>query len=82
MNLYVLLALYRKADFAERTCWEVKGCSKGARRDCLACVVGKGEFCWLFADKECGQKTGTDDQPVACLSCPVILRLHEDLSVN
>lgn len=76
IQLLVLLAIQRRHSGEDKPCWEVRNCPLPTRSSCPAFTVGRGQFCWFIGAKRCPPRrdesaTGT----LACMECPVILRL-------
>lgn len=72
IQLLMLLAIQKKATAAEAPCWEIRPCDPDKRETCPAFTVGHGQFCWFLAHKTCSPQRITPDNPIPCMSCPVI----------
>lgn len=76
IQLFVLLALYRKQTMDDIPCWEIRKCPPAQRDVCASFTVGRGQFCWMIGAKTCRPPAGEVLEPVLpCMACPVVQRL-------
>lgn len=76
IQLFVLLALYRKQTMDDVPCWEIRKCEPAIRDTCASFTVGRGQFCWLIGSETCHPPVADKVEPILpCISCPVVLRL-------
>lgn len=76
IQLFVLLALYRKQTMDDVPCWEIRKCLPAMRESCASFTVGRGQFCWLIGTKNCRPPILDGPEPLLpCMACPVVQRL-------
>lgn len=76
IQLFVLLALYRRQALDETPCWEIRKCSTSQRETCDAFTIGRGQFCWMIGSRNCVPASSEQPEPaMPCISCPVVQRL-------
>ena len=79
IQLLVLLAIQRRHRVDGHPCWTLRDCPAATRATCPAFTVGRGQFCWFIGAKRCLPRRRDDRLAgtLACMDCPVILRLLE-----
>ena len=76
IQLFVLLALYRKQTMDDVPCWEIRKCQPALRESCPSFTVGRGQFCWLIGSKQCRPPAAVGGEPILpCMACAVVQRL-------
>lgn len=76
IQLFVLLALYRKQTMDDVPCWEIRKCLPELRENCASFTVARGQFCWLVGAENCRPPVSEGPAPILpCMACPVVQRL-------
>ena len=77
IQLLVLVAAYKGAALNSESCWDVTGCPPERQKLCPSKKTG-GHLCWFVSGRLCGDsKTKDSNEPLPCLTCPVVLKLLE-----
>ena len=78
IQLFVLLAIYRRRSEDPIPCWEITDCPQERKEKCSSYTMGDGQFCWFVASQmggSCSDEDPGEEKLLPCMGCAVIARL-------